>query len=68
MDGLKQQVIEPVLSNPKTQAFVASATVGVSAGSSTIETLQNIFGLVGTILGCILSAVLIYKNLTQRNK
>lgn len=68
MSDIKEHIVEPILNNPKTQAFVASATVGVSAGSNTIETLQNIFGLVGTILGCILSAVLIYKNLTQRNK
>lgn len=68
MSDLKSQVVEPILTNPKTQAFVASSTVGISAGSNTIESLQNIFGLLGMVLGCVLSAVLIYKNLKELKK
>lgn len=68
MSDIKQQIIEPILTNPKTQALVASATVGVSAGSNTIESLQNIFGLIGMVLGCVLSAILIYKNLKELKK
>lgn len=68
MSDIKQQIVEPILTNPKTQALVASSTVGISAGSSTMESLQNIFGLLGMVLGCVLSAVLIYKNLKELKK
>ncbi len=68
MSDLKSQVVEPILTNPKTQALVASSTVGISAGSNTMESLQNIFGLLGMVLGCVLSAVLIYKNLKELKK
>jgi hypothetical protein len=68
MNDIKQQIVEPILTNPKTQALVASSTVGISAGSSTMESLQNIFGLLGMVLGCVLSAVLIYKNLKELKK
>jgi|TARA_R110002167_G_scaffold271300_4_gene477872 hypothetical protein len=65
MSGLKEQVIETVVNNPKTQMLVATSTVSVAAGGQTIEFLQNIFGLIGVVLGCVLTLILIVKNFKE---
>lgn len=68
MSDIKEHIIEPLISNPKVQATIASGTVGVSMGAKTIDELQNIFGLIGTVLGCIATAIIIYKNIKELNK
>lgn len=65
MSGVKEQLIETVANNPKIQMTIATGTVGIGAGSQTIEQLQNIFGLVGVILGCVLTLLLIVKNFRE---
>jgi hypothetical protein len=62
MSGMKEQIVEIAVSNPKSQMLVATGTWSIGAGSLTIPELQNIFGLVGVILGCVLTTILIIKN------
>lgn len=68
MSGVKEQLIETALNNPKTQMAIATGTVGISVGNQTIENLQNIFGLIGVVLGCILTSILIFKNIKELRK
>jgi len=68
IDAHSSGIIDTLAANPKAQSLVAGATVTVSTGGQWIEQLQNVFGLLGTILGCILSAVLIYKNVKDVKK
>lgn len=63
MSGAKEQLLEAAINNPKVQSTVAAATIAVSTGTQWIDSLNSILGLVGTVLGCILTTVLIWKNL-----
>lgn len=68
MPGAKEQLLEAVINDPRTQTTVATTTIAVSTGTQWIDSLNSILGLVGTVLGCILTTVLIWKNLKDIKK
>ena len=60
-------VVEHAITSPKVAAVVASASMGIGV-SSTVDLIQGVLAIVATLCSIVLTSILIYKNLTQRNK
>lgn len=58
-----QPVVESMAANPKGAMMVATATAGAGIDTMFLKTLPLYLGLVATLLGIILTGVLIYRNI-----
>lgn len=68
MAGVKQEIIELVLSNPNAQKIVASSAVSVPIIDTIMGWAPNVITVVGGALGIILTAqMIIHKHIQIRN-
>ena len=56
-------VIEAIAGNPKASMAAATGTAGLGIDTALLQTLPLILGIIATILGIILTSVLIYRNI-----
>lgn len=69
-DELKQNaamtahpLLEAIAGNPKASMAAATGTAGLGIDTALLQTLPLILGIIATILGIILTSVLIYRNI-----
>jgi len=68
LPNLKADLAEIVLSNPKTQALVATGTTGLAIDLSVMSWLPQTLSLVATSLGIVLTSLMIYSKWQQIKK
>ncbi len=68
LPNLKADLAEIVLSNPKTQALVATGTTGIAIDLGIMSWLPQTLSLIATSLGIVLSSLMIYSKLQQIQK
>lgn len=68
MTGIKQEILEPIISNPKAQMAVGSTMVAAGFTPSFVASLNPYIAFAGGILGIILTTVLIVKNIREIRK
>ena len=65
MSAIKEQVLEPIISNPKAQMAIGTSLMALPVDVNMVQSLNVYVTFCGGILGCIVAMTIIYKNIKQ---
>jgi hypothetical protein len=68
MSGIKEHVVEPIITNPKIGAIVGGTMMALPVDVQIIKALNVYVTFFGGILGLILTILIIYKNIKDIRK